>query len=139
MYAAADLVTMFFAKYLPPPLAPDLPDRVPDNLVPPPLMLTPEQEFYAAGHLVGMKLIQGQPGCGVSLDWDAGTDRAVPFVRFEPQPVAAKAVRAADLVPHFTGPTEPGVAWVFSQSPQPGTVVTVGTTVTMGLRTGPIP
>jgi dienelactone hydrolase len=138
-YAAADLVTMFFAKYLPPPLAPDLPDRVPDDLVPPPLTLTPEQQFFAGGHLLGMKLIQGKPGCEYALDWDTPTDRTVPFVRFEPAPVAAQRVREADLVPRFTGGGGPGVAWVFSQSPQPGTVVAAGSTVTMALRTGPIP
>jgi hypothetical protein len=46
---------MFFAKYLPPELWPNLPDLIPDNLVPPPLQLTPQQEFYAAGYLVGLK------------------------------------------------------------------------------------
>ena len=44
---------MFFARYLPPELATDLPARVPANLVPPPLVLTPEQEFFAGGFLNG--------------------------------------------------------------------------------------
>ena len=39
--ATDDLVTMFFAKYLPPELWPNLPGLIPGNLVPPPLQLTP--------------------------------------------------------------------------------------------------
>jgi hypothetical protein len=33
--ATDDLVTMFFAKYLPPELWPNMPGLIPDNLVPP--------------------------------------------------------------------------------------------------------
>jgi hypothetical protein len=36
-----DLITMFFAKCLPPELWPNLHGLIPDNLVPPPLQLTP--------------------------------------------------------------------------------------------------
>lgn len=137
--AAVDLVTMFFAKYLPPELSPDLPDHVADGLIPPALVLTPEQAFYAGAHLLGFKQLDGKPGCEVSLDWATPDDRIVPYVRFTPQAVAASDVRNADLAPHFTGPTGPGVAWVFTQSPVGGTVVSVGSTVDMVLKTGPIP
>jgi hypothetical protein len=67
VYAAADLVTMFFAKYRPPELSPGLPRLIPDSLLPPALVLTPDQEFFAAGHLVGMSLIDGRPGCEFDL------------------------------------------------------------------------
>lgn len=66
-------------------------------------------------------------------------ESTVPFVRELPQAVAAKRVRDVGLVPKFTGPTSPGTPWVFSQSPVPGTKVSAGSTVSMGLRTGPIP
>jgi hypothetical protein len=137
--ATADLATMFFAKYLAPELSPNLPDRIPDTLVPPPLQLTPEQEFFAGGHLIGMKLFNGDSQCSVTIASELPTDRTVPFVRFTPQPVAAKQVRDRDLVPRFNGPTSPGVPWVFSQSPPPGARVTAGTEVRMLLRVGPIP
>ena len=62
----------------------------------------------------------------------------VPDVReLRPTPAAA-AVRAARLVPKFTGQTSGGNAWVDSQSPQPGTLVEFDSTVTMHLRGGPI-
>ena len=48
--ATADLVTMFFATYLPPELWPYLPDLVPGPLIPPPLNLTLEQQFYAVSY-----------------------------------------------------------------------------------------
>jgi dienelactone hydrolase len=137
--AAGDLVTMFFAKYLPPDLWPDLPDRVPDTLIPPPLSLTPEQEFYAGGHLIGLNLFNQDGECRVTIDQQLLTDRTVPFVRFTPQAVARQKVLAADLVPKFTGPTGPGTPWVFSQSPAPGSTVSAGSTVRMQLRVGPIP
>lgn len=137
--AARDLVTTFFANYLPPELWPDLPDRVPDNLVPPALNLTFEQEFYAGGHLVGLNAFNQDGQCTVAIEQDLSTDRTVPFVRFTPLPVARQDVLAADLVPSFTGPMGPGTPWVFSQSPAPGSIVAAGGTVHMQLRTGPIP
>jgi hypothetical protein len=51
---------------------------------------------------------------------------------------AESAIRAAGLVPAFTGLSGSG-AWVSSQSPNGGTIVARGSTVTMQLRTGPIP
>ena len=51
---------------------------------------------------------------------------------------AAKAIHAAGLVAKFTGATQ-GTAWVASQSPPAGQIVALGSTVTMFLRTGPMP
>jgi hypothetical protein len=136
--AAADLVTMFFAKYLPPELSPHLPGRVPDNLVPPALVLTREQEFYAGAHLVGMRNMPGRAGCGVALTAVTGTERTVPLVLESSQTSADRAVRTAGLLPRFTG-TGGARAWVYSQSPRVGTLVPAGSTVTMALRTGPRP
>jgi acetyl esterase/lipase len=65
--AAADLVTMFFAKYLPPEMSPDLPAKIPDDLIPPDLVLTPEQAFYAGSYLEGMRNVEGVAGCKVEL------------------------------------------------------------------------
>jgi hypothetical protein len=62
----------------------------------------------------------------------------VPDVREMRQAPARAAVLAAHLVPAFTGPTSPN-PWVFSQSPAAGHTVAEGSTVTMHLRTGPIP
>lgn len=120
--ATADLVTMLFAKYLPPELATDLPGRIPDDLTPPPLILTPEQEFFAGGFLYGMRAIQGSEGCALELDWATPTQREVPHVLFLPQSVADLQVRRADLVPRFSGPGG-RTAWVASQSPRGGRVV----------------
>ena len=51
---------------------------------------------------------------------------------------AAHALQSMGLVAHFTGPNHTG-SWVSSQSPQAGHLVARGSTVTMVLRTGPIP
>jgi hypothetical protein len=51
---------------------------------------------------------------------------------------AATIVRWAGLVPDFKGENGPD-AWVFSQEPMAGLVVQPGSTVTLYLRTGPIP
>ncbi|MGH3938663.1 MAG: alpha/beta fold hydrolase [Pseudonocardiaceae bacterium] len=136
--AAADLVTMFFAKYLAPELSPHLPGRVPDNLMPPALVLTPEQEFYAGGHLIGMRNMAGNPDCAVALTAVTGTERTVPLVLESSQSSADQEVRNAGLLPRFTGAGGAN-AWVSSQSPRADTRVPAGSTVTMALRTGPIP
>jgi hypothetical protein len=136
--AARDLVTMFFAKYLPPELWPNLPGRVPADLRPPPLVLTPEQEFYAGGHLIGFTLFDQGAACSVALHADLPTDREVPYVLYTPRAVADHDVRDADLVPVFTGGGH-GVSWVSTQSSLPGRVVPAGSSVRMGLRSGPVP
>jgi hypothetical protein len=62
----------------------------------------------------------------------------VPDVRESTPADAADAIRAADLVPAFTGQSGSG-SWVASQSPRAGDVVSQGTTVRCQLRRGPIP
>lgn len=140
--AAADLVTMFFAKYLPPALAPQLPDQVPDSLVPPALLLTVEQQFYAGGYLNGWPAIQGNAACAVALSWDTPNERTVPYVLNAPLLVAERDIRAVDLIPALDERgthTGAGTAWVTSQSPGAGTKVPVGSTVTVTWTTGPLP
>jgi hypothetical protein len=65
--AAADLVTMFFARYLPPELATNLATEVPTSLEPPELNLTVEQEFFAGGFLGGLAGLQTNAGCPVTI------------------------------------------------------------------------
>jgi hypothetical protein len=140
--ATDDLVTMFFAKYLPPELWPNLPGLIPDNLVPPPLQLTPQQEFYAAGHLVGLKQFREDTHCQVAISEELSTDRVVPYVLNSPRNVAEHDVRERDLVPSFNTLAEQAGApmpWVDSQHPAAGTVVAAGSTVQMGLHSGPVP
>jgi PASTA domain-containing protein len=63
----------------------------------------------------------------------------VPDVR-ESRPAAAEnSVRAAKLVPKFTGANPSSKTYVATQSPPAGTSVDRGSTVTMFLRTGPLP
>jgi len=68
-----DLVTLFFARYLtgnnPSPNS-----DIPPSLVPPSLELTPQQEFYAGGHLQSTSLIENDPDCRVALTWDVDTE-----------------------------------------------------------------
>jgi hypothetical protein len=75
----------------------------------------------------------------VSHGHPAGPDvfTTVPDVRQLRPTAASAAVRAAHLIPKFTGQTS-GNAWVDTQSPQPGTLVEPDSTVTMHLRSGPI-
>jgi PASTA domain len=63
---------------------------------------------------------------------------AVPDVIQQFAKNAAQAVRAAGLVPKLAGPNTTR-SWVLSQSPAPGRLVAQGSTVTMVLRTGPLP
>jgi hypothetical protein len=135
-----DFVLMFLAKYMPPELAQDLPDRVPESLRPPtPLSLTSEQQFYAGPNwLAAIDQMSAEAECSFVPDWDTPNTRIVPHVRFLPAGVASQTVRARDLRPQFTGANSAN-SWVFTQSPAPGRRVTVDDTVTMRLRTGPIP
>ena len=75
---------------------------------------------------------------------DVTTDEAgrpprvsVPLVLEFSSSHAGQVVSAADLVPKFTGDPQGPNAWVWRQSPNPGTEVDSGSTVTMQLRTGP--
>jgi hypothetical protein len=63
---------------------------------------------------------------------------AVPDVRFVRRERARERISAAGLVPAFRGESSPQ-AWVFSQAPGSGVRVCAGSTVTMRLRTGPLP
>lgn len=76
--------------------------------------------------------------CDVSLEWDTPDTRIVPHVRLLPAWLANKEVRDADLKPAFTGANHTN-SWVASQSPAAGRRASVGDTVTMLLRSGPIP
>jgi hypothetical protein len=136
--AADDLVTMFMARYLPPDSWPNLPDLVPRDLSPPPLRLTPEQEFYAGGYLTGLSQFERTAGCSVELKVDLPDDCVVPFVRYLPESVARVRVTNADLVPVFTG-SDGRDAWVRTQSPREGTSSRRGNNVRMTLATGPMP
>jgi hypothetical protein len=106
--------------------------------MPPALVLTPEQEFYAGGFLSGMRNMAGTAGCGVTLTTVTRTERTVPLVLESSQLVADRTVCAAGLTPRFTG-TGGARAWVSSQSPRAGTLVPARGTVTMALRTRPRP
>ncbi|GIJ78742.1 PASTA domain-containing protein [Micromonospora phaseoli] len=136
--ATDDLLMMFFGNYLPPELWPDLPGRIPNNLVPPPLNLTPEQGFYAGGHLIGLSTFNATSSCSVSLSVELPLDKTVPHLREMLRSQADQAVRAAGLVPVFTGSTSSS-AWVASQSPAGGTKVVADSTVSMAMQTGPLP
>ena len=140
--AASDFVITFFSKYLAPELVPNLPDLIPDSLIPPPLDLsTYEQNFYGAGHLTGVQVLSGNDDCEYDNDWRTPDNRTVPFVLNTPKSVADHDVRQVDLVPQYSGPNGPqgsGPLFVFTQSPQPGARATVGDTVRMTLRTGPV-
>jgi hypothetical protein len=82
-------------------------------------------------------------GLVVQLDTDvveevAPTDVEVPFVHELREATAAARIRAAGLLPRSIG-TSGREAWVWRQSPQAGTRVALGSTVTLQLRAGPIP
>ena len=66
---AADVASTFFGKYLPPEIWPDLDTRLPHSLLPPARNLTPDQQFFAGGHLASFDLISKRPECGVTLSW----------------------------------------------------------------------
>jgi dienelactone hydrolase len=133
--ATADLVTMFFARYLPPELNPTLPNSVPETLVPPALVLTPEQQPYSGDYLVGFRQLEGA-GQDCRFKLYPSLERVVPYVVSSPTNAARNDVLAADLVPEFTGP---GSDYVQSQTPAGGTIVNVGSTVKMYLVDGEVP
>jgi pimeloyl-ACP methyl ester carboxylesterase len=72
---AAELLVMFFGRYLRPEGVPDLRPRIPASLIPPKLAdlgLTLDQEFYAGGYIGAFEHLTNAGGCGVALAWDAG-------------------------------------------------------------------
>jgi len=73
---AADLVTTFFGRYLPPERWTDPPVpawlpwfRVGPSLEPPPLLLTTEQRFFAGGHFKAWKALGQAASCSLTLHW----------------------------------------------------------------------
>jgi hypothetical protein len=66
---AADFVTTFLSHYVPPERWALQGVTIPHSLVPPPLTLTPEQEFFAGGHLQGFAQIDSAEGCIVTHTW----------------------------------------------------------------------
>ncbi len=69
---AMDLVACHFATYLPPECWAGFDFGIPDSLVPPPLTLTADQQFFAGAHLTGFPRLvdQDQDDCEVELAWD---------------------------------------------------------------------
>lgn len=134
--AADDLLTMLFARYLPPELCPWLPDRIPPDLRPPPVERTREQEFYAGSYLDGLASFDETAACRVELDVELPLDHVVPVVLDALRPSAARRVERAGLVPVFTG-SDDSRAHVYRQSPRAGTRVAARSEVRMAMRRGP--
>ena len=65
--ATADLLTMFFGRYLPPELAPDLAEGIPATLTPPVLDLTFEQQSFAGGYLGAFDALGLDRVCAVEV------------------------------------------------------------------------
>lgn len=77
-YLAADIIASFLTRYLRPEGvgSPSWPRslfwRIPVSLRPPlaaRMLLTPEQQFYAGGHLQAWKAVASRARCGVTLRW----------------------------------------------------------------------
>lgn len=77
-FLTADLVAIFFARYIPPETWANASSSIPSwlpffriaaSLRPPTLLLSQEQKFFAAGHLAAWKLLSGRSECGLTLNW----------------------------------------------------------------------
>ena len=101
-----------------------------------PLALTAGQVFTSDTG-VNVRVQAALPG-GFSIRIDQPGYTTVPNVFEMTATSASHAIHAAGLVAKFTGANH-GNAWVTSQSPVAGHVVPSGSTVTMQLRTGPMP
>lgn len=66
---AADFLTTFFSHYMPPSQWHLLGSTIPHSLVPPTLPLTPRQEFFAGGHLQGIRALPASTTCRVTHTW----------------------------------------------------------------------
>ncbi len=73
---AADVVALFFGRYLPPERWADVSSWIPlpwfrisRSLQPPPLLLTTEQRFFAGGHFSAWRLLDERSECGLTLNW----------------------------------------------------------------------
>jgi pimeloyl-ACP methyl ester carboxylesterase len=68
---AGDLLACFFARYLPPSEF-DTGGRIPISLRPPEVPLSVEQQFFAGGHLMGLKMLPFSEGCEITIGWEIG-------------------------------------------------------------------
>ena len=66
---AADFLTTFISHYVPPEKWTLLNTTIPHSLLPPPLDLTPQQEFFAGSHLTGLSQIGSSSECAVTHTW----------------------------------------------------------------------
>lgn len=66
---AADFLTTFLSHYMPPEKWTLLNATIPHSLIPPPLDLSPQQEFFAGGHLTGLAQISSASACSVTHTW----------------------------------------------------------------------
>jgi hypothetical protein len=66
-FLAADYTALFLSRYLPPPAA-AIP-RIPPTLQPPEVELTPEQQRFAGGQLLGLSRLPTYPHCTVRHRW----------------------------------------------------------------------
>lgn len=76
-FLAAELLVMFFGRYLRPERTPGPPARIASSLLPPRLAdlgLSTEQQFFAGGFLGAFEGIGSSSGCRVTLRWE--TDAA---------------------------------------------------------------
>jgi hypothetical protein len=68
---AADFVALFLSKYVPPQhWSQSYNILIPDSLLPPPISLTLEQQFFAGGHLMGMTLVTSAQECAATHSWE---------------------------------------------------------------------
>lgn len=88
----------------------------------------------------GSPYISDHPWQLAILKWTRQTSQVpVPDVREMAKRDAETEVRAVGLVPARAGGSAAPGAWVYRQSPTPGTVVNVGSTVSLTFSDGPIP
>lgn len=66
---AAELVALFIARHVPVSLSQS---QIPVTLDPPGVTLTQKQQFFAGGHLNGLRQIETRQGCRVNLRWVDG-------------------------------------------------------------------
>ena len=67
--AAAELTALFISRYAPVSLSAS---DIPVTLDPPDVTLTQKQQFFAGGHLNGLKQMKTRSGCSLSLRWVDG-------------------------------------------------------------------
>jgi hypothetical protein len=74
-FLAADVTALFLAKYVWPESSRDIPALIGNDLVPPPISRTPEQQRFAVGGLVGFKRLPTHLNCEVTTDWNVAGER----------------------------------------------------------------